>query len=54
MIDRVSLFQGWKDKYVDGYVALAGVFGGAAKAIRSLVSGFISFYEFIQCVHLIF
>ena len=31
--------QAWKDKYIEGYVALAGVFGGASKAIRSLVSG---------------
>ncbi|XP_063679907.1 phospholipase A2 group XV-like [Bolinopsis microptera] len=31
--------QAWKDKFIDGYVSLAGVFGGASKAIRSIISG---------------
>jgi len=31
--------QDWKDKYIAGYVAVAGVFGGSAKAIRALMSG---------------
>ncbi|KAL5258335.1 hypothetical protein ACHWQZ_G008986 [Mnemiopsis leidyi] len=34
-----SVTEEWKEKYIEGYVALAGVFGGAAKAIRSLLSG---------------
>ena len=32
-------YQAWKDKFVAGYVSIAGVFGGSAKAIRAIVSG---------------
>lgn len=34
-----QMTQEWKDKYVDSYIAIAGVFGGSAKAIRTLTSG---------------
>lgn len=31
--------QSWKDKYVSGYVALAGPLGGASKVFRVIISG---------------
>jgi len=34
-----QMTQSWKDKYIQSFVALNGVFGGSAKAIRALASG---------------
>ena len=34
-----DLDQGWKDRFIESWISVAGVFGGAPKASRFLISG---------------
>jgi len=34
-----QMSQAWKDKFIRSFISLAGVWGGAAKPIRLMISG---------------